>query len=82
MAKSPLTKGLVAGKSSGILGAGMTTNPAIDKTNSQKLAAALLANRATKGVKARPPLSGAKRPAKGTGGKKLSGGASIKGGRL
>jgi hypothetical protein len=82
MAKSPLTKGLVAGKSSGLLGAGMTTNPAIDNSNSAKVAKALLANHAQKGTKALPPRTGAAQMAKGVNGPKLSGATSIRGGRF
>jgi hypothetical protein len=80
MAKSQLTRGLVAGKSSGLLGAGMTTNPALDNSTSTQRARALLENRARM-TRSAPTRSGASQPQNGAAGRKVSGGMTIRGGR-
>lgn len=83
MAKSPLTKGLTAGKTGRILGTGMTVNPAFDNTNSGRRAKALLRIHQTAGVRNEAPKSGPAQPNSGVGGRKQSGGsANIKGGRI
>lgn len=82
MAKSALTKGLVAGKSGPVLAGGMTVNPAIDKSNSSRNAARGLEIHAAQGVKALPPRTGAARMSNGANGQKVSGGGRLKGGRF
>jgi hypothetical protein len=82
MAKSPLTKGLTAGKTSGLIGNGMTVNPALDNTNTGKRAKALLGIHQSSGVKAEKPKSGPTQMNKGVGGRKESGGGRITGGRI
>jgi len=81
MAKSSLTKGLVAGKTGRLLAAGMTVNPAIDKSNSSRNAARALEIHAKQGVKTGPVRDGAVQPTNRANGTKVSGGAKLKGGR-
>ena len=80
MASSPLTKGLVAGKTSGILSASMTVNPVLDPTNTTLRARAVLAAHATKGFRPLPARSAVKRPSNGANGTKQSGATRLRGG--
>lgn len=81
MAKSALTSGLVAGKSSSrLLGQGMTVNPALDNTNSGQRAKRLLQIHRTQGIQNLPAKSGPARPNSGVGGRREAGGGRIRGG--
>jgi hypothetical protein len=80
MASSPLTKGLVAGKTTGLLGAGMTTNPFADSSTTTQRARALLAAHSSKGFRALPARSAVKQPSNGANGTRQAGGARISGG--
>jgi hypothetical protein len=82
LAKSGLTKGLVAGRSSGLIGNGMTVNPAIDNTVSGKRAKKLLAIHASQGSRAERPKSGPAQPTNRASGRRESGGAKIRGGTI
>lgn len=81
MAKSALTSGLVAGKSSTrLLGQGMTANPVLDNTNSGRRAKRLLSIHQTAGVRNLPPKSGPAQRNSGVGGPRQAGSTEISGG--
>lgn len=82
MAKSQLTRGLVAGKSSGILGAGMTTNPSLDNSTTTQRAKRGLEIHAASGIRPGPVRSGAAQMSNAASGRKLSGGMTLRGGRF
>lgn len=82
MATSPLTKGLVAGKTGVIISSNMTVNPTADNSTSTQRAKALLASHDQKGFRTLPPKSGAKQMGNGASGRKISGAATLHGGRF
>lgn len=81
MAKSALTSGLVAGKSSSrLLGQGMTVNPALDNTNSGQRAKRLLQIHRAQGIRNTPAKSGPAQPNSGVGGRTEAGATRLRGG--